>query len=70
MSERTELINKLLEMQKKFIEYEHEHGVDPQDYYMAPEGHPLHNYRQQYMELATKLVDVSHEEKGSHRLMV
>ena len=27
MSDKTELIKKLIEMQKKFIAYEHEHGV-------------------------------------------
>ncbi|HHO69326.1 MAG TPA: hypothetical protein ENK12_09865 [Gammaproteobacteria bacterium] len=67
MSERQEIISKLLEMQKKFMEYEHEHGVDPEEYWMADEGHPLHNYRKEYNELAMKLVDVAHAEKGSHR---
>jgi len=66
MSERQEIIKKLLEMQKKFMDYEHEHGVEPEEYWMADEGHPLHNYRQEYNQLAMKLVDLAHAEKGSH----
>ena len=67
MSEKQELIKKMLELQKKFIEYEQQHGVEMVDYYYASQGHPLENYRQQYNELAMKLVDLAHEQKGSHR---
>ncbi|HHH44265.1 MAG TPA: hypothetical protein ENK49_09015 [Gammaproteobacteria bacterium] len=67
MSEKQEMIKKLIEMQKKFIEYEHAHGVSQEEYFAAPEGHPLANYRQEYNDLAIKLVDVAHAEKGSHR---
>jgi hypothetical protein len=67
MSEKQELIAKLLEMQKKFIAYEHENGVEMEDYFVADEGHPLHGFRQEYMDLANKLVDMAHAEKGSER---
>jgi hypothetical protein len=67
MSERQELIKKMMEMQKKFIEYEREHGVEMEDYFVGEEGHPLHHYRQEYMEMAMKLVDMAHKEVGSHR---
>jgi hypothetical protein len=67
MSEKLELIKKMLEMQKKFIDYEHQHGVEMEDYFVGKEGHPLHHYRQQYRDLAMKLVDLAHAEKGSHR---
>ncbi|MGB5297663.1 MAG: hypothetical protein WBN08_15880 [Thiogranum sp.] len=67
MSDKQEMIKKMLEMQKKFIEYEHKHGVTQEEYFTAGEGHELYNYRQEYMELANKLVDTAHEEKGSHR---
>ena len=67
MSEKQEIINKLLEMQKMFIKYEQENGVEMQDYFVPDEGHPLHGFRQEYMDLANKLVDMAHEEKGSHR---
>ncbi|MFQ5642909.1 MAG: hypothetical protein ACE5FQ_04330 [Thiogranum sp.] len=67
MSEKQEMIKKMIEMQKKFIEYEHANGVTQKEYFAAPEGHALSNYRQEYNELAIKLVDLAHAEKGSHR---
>lgn len=67
MSEKQEMIKKMIEMQKKFMTYEHEHGVSQQEYFTAAEGHELHNYRQEYNDLAIKLVDMAHAEKGSHR---
>ena len=67
MSEKQEIINKLLEMQKMFIKYEQENGVDMKDDFVPDEAHPLHGFRQEYMDLANKLVDMAHEEKGSHR---
>jgi len=67
MSVKQDLIKKIMEMQKKFIDYEHKNGVDMEDYFVGQEGHPLYHYRQQYMEMAMKLVDLAHEEKGSRR---
>jgi len=67
MSDKQELIKKLLEMQKKFIDYDHEKGVEVVDYYVSDESHPLHDFSKKYMALANQLVDVAHEEKGSHR---
>ncbi len=67
MSEKAKLISKMLELQKKFIAYDHEKGVDMVDYYMAEEGHLLHNYREEYDELAAKVNAMAHEEKGSTR---
>jgi hypothetical protein len=67
MSNKQELIAKLLEMQKKFIDYEHANGVEMKDYFAADEGHPLKGFRQEYMDLANQLVDMAHAEKGSHR---
>jgi len=67
MSEKQEMIKKMIEMQKKFIEYEHANGVSQEEYFAAPEGHVLSNYRQEYGDLAMKLVDMAHTEKGSHR---
>ena len=67
MGEKQELIKKLMEMQKKFIAYEQENGVEMKDYFAAEKGHLLDGFRQEYMDLANKLVDMAHEEKGSHR---
>ena len=67
MGEKQDVIKKLLELQKKFIDYEHDSGVEMEDYFVAEEGHPLHHFRQEYTDLANKLVDMAHAEKGSHR---
>ncbi|GMQ87804.1 MAG: hypothetical protein BMS9Abin08_1012 [Gammaproteobacteria bacterium] len=67
MSEKQEMIKKMIEMQKKFIAYEQANGVSQQEYFTAGKGHELHNYRQDYNDMAVKLVDIAHAEKGSHR---
>jgi hypothetical protein len=67
MSDKQELITRLMKMQKKFIDYEHDNGVEMKDYFAAEKGHPLDGFRQEYMDLANKLVDMAHAEKGSSR---
>ena len=67
MSDKAAKIQELIEMQKKFIAYEQENGVNFKDYFTPEAGHPLDGYRQSYMEKAMELVDMAHEEKGSHR---
>lgn len=67
MSDKRVLIEKMLEMQKQFIEYEQTHGVEPEEYWAGQEGHPLHQYREKYMEMAREVIDLAHEEKGSRR---
>lgn len=64
--EKQQLIEKMLEMQKQFIAYEHEHGVTGKDYWASSEG-LLANYRQEYAEMATRVVDIAHEIVGSSR---
>lgn len=67
MSEKQDIIRKMLELQKKFIDYEHANGVNPEEYFSPPEGHPLDGYRQEYQALANRLLDMAHEERGSSR---
>ena len=67
MSEKQEMIKKMIEMQKKFIAYEQANGVSQEEYFAAGEGHELHDYRHEYNDMAVKLVDLAHAEKGSHR---
>ncbi len=67
MSEKQDLIKRMLELQKKFVEFEHENGVNGFDYYTPGEGHPLDGYRKEYNDLANKVVDIAHSEAGSHR---
>jgi len=64
--EKQELIDKMLEMQKRFIAYEHEHGVTGKDYWASTEG-LLVDYRQDYMDMANRVVDIAHEIVGSSR---
>jgi hypothetical protein len=65
MSSKQDLIKEMLEMQKKFIDYEHKEGVDMKDYYTPKSGHVLDQYREKYSELAAKVNEMAHAEKGS-----
>ena len=67
MSDKQAKIKKMLEMQKMFMEYEHENGVSAEEYFVAPEGHPLHKYREEYAILAEEVLNMAHADKGSHR---
>jgi hypothetical protein len=67
MSDKAAKIKEMIEMQKKFIEYEHNNGVDPKDYFKPDAGHELDGYRQKYRDLAMEVVDLAHAEAGSHR---
>lgn len=64
--EKQGLIDKMLEMQKQFIDYEHDHGVTGKDYWASSEG-LLADYRQEYMDMANRVVDIAHELVGSSR---
>ncbi|MGQ9658737.1 MAG: hypothetical protein ACUVT0_01305 [Thermochromatium sp.] len=65
--EKQELISKMLEMQRQFIDYEHQHGISGKDYWASSEGF-LANYRHEYMKLANRVVDLAHQIVGSSRL--
>ena len=64
--EKQDLINKMLEMQRKFIDYEHQHGVTGKDYWASQEG-LLASYRQEYRDMAMRVVDLAHQITGSTR---
>ena len=64
--EKQELIDKMLDMQKQFIEYEHENGVSGKDYWAPTEG-LLAGYRQEYLAMADRVVNLAHEIVGSVR---
>lgn len=67
MSEKQKIIQEMLEMQKQFIAKEQAEGIDPEEYYSPQEGEALDGYQARYNELANRLVDLSHAEKGSSR---
>ena len=64
---KQEKIQKMLEMQKKFIAEDHAHGIEAVDYFTPKEGSPLYGYREEYMKLAMEVVDDAHAEVGSSR---
>jgi hypothetical protein len=65
MSDKQEMIKKMIEMQKKFQEFETANGVDPEDYFTPDENHFLNNYRQEYADLAAAVLNAAHAEVGS-----
>lgn len=66
-AEKAQLIEEMLDMQKQFIDHEHAHGITGKDYYYSQEG-LLKDYRQNYMEKAMKVVELSHKIVGSSAL--
>jgi hypothetical protein len=64
--EKQELIDKMLVMQKQFIDHEHEHGVSGKDYWASKDG-LLANFRHDYNDMAHRVVDLAHQIVGSQR---
>jgi hypothetical protein len=67
MSTKQEKIQALIAMQKKFIEYEHKNGLDPQDYFAPESGHELDGYKEKHQDMALEVMQAAHEEIGSKR---
>jgi hypothetical protein len=67
MSEKQKIIQQMLDMQKQFIEIEQAGKFSSEEYYDPDGGSELAKNKKLYDELAMKLVDMAHEEKGSHR---
>ena len=67
MSEKQKIIQQMLDMQKRFIEIEKSGKFSTEDYYDNEGGSELALYKKTFDDLARQLVDLAHEEKGSHR---
>lgn len=67
MSEKQEIIRQMMEMQHKFIEIEQRGDFSAEEYYDADGETELSRFKRSYDEMATRLVDLAHAEKGSHR---
>ena len=65
MSEKQKIIQQMMKMQHKFIELEQNGKFSAEEYYDSESE--LGQYKRKFDELAVKLVDLAHEEKGSHR---
>lgn len=66
-SEKQKIIDQMLKMQKKFMDQEESGEIDAQNYWTDEGTHPAKAYKEKYDQLASKLVDLAHEEKGSSR---
>jgi len=67
MSEKQKVIQQMLDLQRKFIDIEQRGEFSVEEYYDSEGGSELAQFKKTYDELAIKLVDMAHEEKGSHR---
>ena len=67
MSDKQEIIQKMMAMQRKFIEIEQRGDFNAADYYDTDGDSELARHKREFDALATQLVDMAHEEKGSHR---
>ena len=63
-AEKAQLIAEMLDMQKKFMDIEHEKGITGKDYYYSDDG-LLKDYREVYMQKAMRVVELSHQIVGS-----
>ena len=67
MTEKQEIIKQILAMQARFIEIEQAGEFNAETYYDSDGDDELSRFKRDYDALATRLVDLAHEEKGSHR---
>ena len=67
MSEKQEIIKQMMDMQRKFIELEQRGEFSAEEYYDSEGESELAEHKRVFEELATKLVDLAHAEKGSQR---
>ncbi|MDJ0779533.1 MAG: hypothetical protein QNJ85_16820 [Gammaproteobacteria bacterium] len=67
MSEKQEIIKEIMDLQRKFIDIEHKGEFSAEQYYDSDGDSELAKYKRRHEELATKLVDMAHDEKGSKR---
>ena len=64
--ERKQIITRLLEIQKNFMDLEREKGVTEKDIHHNPKG-VIKEYKEEHEKLANRLVDIAHQIKVSIR---
>lgn len=67
MSEKQKIIEEMMALQRRFIELEQSGEFSAEEYYDSEGDSELARYKRAHEELATRLVDLAHEEKGSRR---
>lgn len=63
-AEKATLIAEMLELQKQFMDIEHQTGVSGKSYYHSQDG-LLKDYRETYSQKAMRVVELSHQIVGS-----
>ena len=66
LEERKQIIARLLDIQKRFMDLERQKGVTEKDLHQNPKG-ILKEYKEEHEKLANRLVDIAHKIKGSIR---
>ena len=66
LEERKQIIARLLDIQKRFMDLEREKGVTEKDLHQNPKG-IVKEYKEEHEKLANRLVDIAHKIKGSIR---
>ena len=64
-TEKNTLIQEMLELQKQFIDCEHDGGISGKEYYHSQDG-LLKDYRDIYQQKAMQVIDLSHRIVGSN----
>jgi hypothetical protein len=67
MAEKQKIIKQMLDLQQKFIKIEQNGEFKIDEYYDSEGDSELAKYKKTYDELAVKLIDMAHAEKGSQR---
>ena len=67
MAEKQKIIKQMLDLQQKFIKIEQNGEFRADEYYDSEGDSELAKFKKTYDELAVKLVDMAHAEKGSQR---
>lgn len=67
MSEKQEIIKQMMDLQHKFIELEHRGEFSTEEFYDTDGDSELALHKRNFEDLARRLVDLAHTEKGSKR---
>ncbi len=67
MTEKQEIIKQMMDLQHRFIELEQRGEFSTEEYYDFEGDTELARHKRSFDELATRLVDLAHAEKGSKR---
>lgn len=67
MATKLEMIQELLVMQRKYMDYANEYGATMQEYFAPPPGNPLVGYREKSADISRKISDVAHLEKETKK---